>query len=97
MAQTPVHVYQHIHNLGSIVETLYKPPQTPLANTDDETPTLSTIVDSYLTAHGYKFNLVFSIVFAFMDSATVEEFTDILCSKGMPKCEAEWIWGYIEM
>jgi len=86
-------IYQYIHNLNGIVEVLYEPPKW----TEDPPPSLGVLADSYLSAHGYMSSSVFHIHRAYMRSYDLETFSESLCSMGMSRKEARWIWGIISV
>jgi hypothetical protein len=91
-------IYQHIRNLAGITKTLTDAP-APTSPDDDEErpPSLGLIIDSYLTAHGYKTTSILYIAFAYKEMSSMEAFADMLCGKGMARLEAEWIWQHIQM
>lgn len=57
---------------------------------------LGSIVDGYLSAHGYIDTAVETIHTTFFESGTMHEFVAALSALGMAASEAKWIWEYID-
>ena len=82
-------------NLSRITGAITDP--AVLANLELEaTPAgLGEAADRYLDAHGYDAGAKLHFAHAYRTSNTIDEFVTYLCSKGMPRAEAEWFFDYI--
>jgi hypothetical protein len=84
-------IYQYIRNLRGIVDVLYQPRE----RMEDPPPSLGALADSYLDAHGYGSASIFYIHGAYEQCDNIEDFADELCTLGMARKEAWWLWEII--
>lgn len=63
----------------------------------DSPPTgvLGPAAEKYLFAHGYQASAIWSIIHAFREGYSIQDFTNYICARGMPLLEAEYIFELI--
>jgi hypothetical protein len=89
-------IYTHHRNLKGIIKSFETP--TTVSGSEDDLPSfegLGVMADQYLQAHGYVASAVLHIVAARNIANCGNDFTEYLCTKGMPTTEAEFLWNLI--
>lgn len=56
---------------------------------------LGIAAEKYLFAHGYQASAIWSIIHAFREANSSQDFTHYLCARGMPLLEAEYLFELI--
>jgi hypothetical protein len=87
------YVYHFIHSLSGVIRSIVSADED---NEEDNNYPPSGILgiaaEKYLKAHGYKALAVWSIIFAFRESFSPEDFTAYLYLKGVSQLEAEYMF-----
>jgi hypothetical protein len=84
-------IYQYERSLSGITGVLYE----PRFAVPNMAPSLGDLGDKYVNSHGYNEASIRCIHSAFHLSNDIDEFTDHLSKKGLPKCEARFLWTII--
>ncbi|KAG1747505.1 hypothetical protein EDD22DRAFT_958215 [Suillus occidentalis] len=95
-SQSTKYVYRFIRSLSGVVGSIVSADKDNEED-DDYPPSgiLGIAAEKYLKAHGYKASAVWSIIFAFRESFSPEDFTAYLCPKGVSQLEAEYMFELI--
>ena len=87
----PLQVYQHVHNLSGIIDTLFAPPKAD----DTPVPSLGPLAMSYLHAHGYDISSMLHIYASYQKSNSAVDFAQKLSLKGLPFTKGQYLWEII--
>ncbi|KDQ50047.1 hypothetical protein JAAARDRAFT_51443 [Jaapia argillacea MUCL 33604] len=91
---SPLRVYQHIRELSGIKRSL-----TRLCSSEEQAPkpSLGEWADKYLERHGYTLRATNTVAFEAQASGSRDSFCSNLAKKGLPVCEADFLYDLIHM
>lgn len=68
----------------------------PSTRIEDPPPSLGRRLDYYLLTHGYQSAAIWTIHQIAMTSMDCDQFVNALCSRGMTRLEASWMWDLVQ-
>lgn len=92
---SPPIIFHYNRSLSGITGTVFV---RESHNTDSDSPPAGILgidAEKYLFTHGYQVSAIWSVIHAFREGYSSQDFTNYLCTRGMPLLEAEYLFELI--
>ncbi|KAG2369300.1 hypothetical protein BDR07DRAFT_1477305 [Suillus spraguei] len=88
-------ILHYNRSLSGITKTVYVGESDSIGIDSPPAGILGIAAEKYLFAHGYQVSATWSIIHAFREANSSQDFTNYLCARGMAMLEAKYIFELI--